>query len=245
MVEILKKIGLTEKEVTVYLAALKLGKSSVDDIAKEAKNTRTNTYNQIDTLQKKGLITTIAEGKRNYYLAEDPENLTRVLEQQKTQLQLAKGELDVILPELSTLYTRKTHKPIVRFFAGKEGLVTVRNEILKMDGKELLVASSFDKFTKLFTKEERNNYSKKRRAKKIQTKLLFSSKTEIPVDKNAPENFKRVKEEDFPFEFDVYIYDNKVVLASYEDGIWSILIESKAVARSMEALYNIAWSVSS
>ena len=52
----LRKLGLREKEVRVYLTGLELGPSSVQVIAKRAKITRPTTYEIIKTLKEKGLF---------------------------------------------------------------------------------------------------------------------------------------------------------------------------------------------
>ena len=52
----LRKLGLNEKEVKVYLTGLELGPNSVQNIAASAKITRPTTYEIIKKLEAKGLF---------------------------------------------------------------------------------------------------------------------------------------------------------------------------------------------
>ena len=60
----LQKIGLSEKEAKVYLAAMELGQAPVQKIAQKAKVNRATTYVILEGLQKKGVITTVDHEKK-------------------------------------------------------------------------------------------------------------------------------------------------------------------------------------
>lgn len=245
MQEHLQQFGLSEREAAVYFAALQLGKTTVDAIAKEADIIRTTTYTQIDSLLHKGLMSSVTEGKKTYYSAEDPSNLSRLIEQQKKAAQANESLFASLLPDLTALYSKSGSKPVIRFFPGKEGVITLRAEILKtIESKELCVMTAYDKFLEIFPDvAERNAFTKKRRNKGVSVRMLFTRAGKDASDEFAPEDAKRIDEAAFPFEFDAYIFDNKVALTSLEkDDTWGLLIESKAIERSMRALFNIVWS---
>ena len=54
----LKELGFSEKESEVYLAMLELGPAAVQDIAKKAGVNRSTTYVMIESLKRRGLIST-------------------------------------------------------------------------------------------------------------------------------------------------------------------------------------------
>ena len=63
--KILTSLGLTDKEVKIYLASLQLGSSLVQKIANFAKLNRTSAYDLLKSLEQKGFISyTIQSGKR-------------------------------------------------------------------------------------------------------------------------------------------------------------------------------------
>lgn len=237
----LQTLGLSERESRVYYATLRIGKATVEQIAREAGIVRTTTYTQIDTLMKAGLMSSFTEGKKTYYIAEAPDNLTRLIEKQRQKIDKSESLLSSLLPELSSLYSKNASKPIVRFFPGKEGLITMRNEILEMENKEMLVVTSYDDFITVFNNpEERMAFSRKRADKGIKSCVLYTTKEE-PTGLLGDQKFKQIDNEEFPLEFDIYIYDNKVAISSFKDDIWGIVIESKAVSTSMRSMFKIAW----
>ncbi len=80
------EFGLDEKEARVFLASLELGGENVLTIAKKAGINRVATYEALESLIKKGLVSTFHKGKRVNYTATDPERLLHLLEQEKNRL---------------------------------------------------------------------------------------------------------------------------------------------------------------
>lgn len=244
MIDKLQAFGLSDKESKVYFASLELGKATADQIAKQAGVIRSTSYTQIESLMKQGLMSTFEEGKKTYFVPESPENLTRILERQSAEIELKKKEIGAHLPGLLDLFGSAGERPAVRFFEGKEGLITMRADILTMKGKELCVTLDYDDFCRVFSDEkERNAFTKARQKKGIKTRMLYTTNSQDEQNEFSPEESRRVSEEDFPIEFVTYVYDSKVVISSFkEDALWGIVIEGEAVAKSMKSMFEIAWA---
>jgi len=75
MLKELQDLGLSEKEARVYLAALELGQTTADKLAKHAKVNRSTTYVQLESLMKVGLMSTHEERKKTVFAPESPELL--------------------------------------------------------------------------------------------------------------------------------------------------------------------------
>lgn len=76
----LKKAGLSDKEIAVYVTALTLGPSTVQVIARRAQVARGTTYVTIEKLLEQGLMTQYVEGKRKFFVAEPPQQILRLME---------------------------------------------------------------------------------------------------------------------------------------------------------------------
>src|SRR5580692_1306205 len=100
MLKELQDVGLAEKEARVYMAALEIGRATADQLAKQSKIVRSTTYVQIESLMKKGLMSTYEEGKKTYFAPESPEYLKRLLLKQKDDLSLKERDLTSLLPDL-------------------------------------------------------------------------------------------------------------------------------------------------
>lgn len=105
----LRKLGLKEKEVAVYLAALELGFDSVQNIAKKAGFSRPTVYEIIKALTSKGLMREIkrqgtVQGERSYFAAESPDALLGLLRTQKREVEEREREFVRIISALRAKY---------------------------------------------------------------------------------------------------------------------------------------------
>src|SRR6204780_2263188 len=153
MLKELQDIGLSEKEARVYLASLELGRTTAEKLAKHAKVNRSTTYVQIESLMKKGLMSTYEEGKKTYFAPESPEYLKRIFELKKREFEVREKELNDFLPGLMRQFEGAGDRPTVRFFDGKEGIISLREEALETKEKTLYVISSNDILSDVLTKE--------------------------------------------------------------------------------------------
>ena len=69
-----QRLGLTRKESDVYFAFLSMGVGKVSDIAKKAGINRTNAYDILANLSKKGLVSISGKEPKQEYRCENPES---------------------------------------------------------------------------------------------------------------------------------------------------------------------------
>ena len=65
--EILRKIGLTENEIKIYLNLLISGSSTAYEIGKQTGIYRVHVYDKLEQLMDKGLVTHIYRGAKKYF----------------------------------------------------------------------------------------------------------------------------------------------------------------------------------
>lgn len=94
----LRKVGLTEKEVRVYLAGLELGLSSVQNIVQKAGILRPTNYEIIKKLKEKELFVEAKEKNKKYFVAQSPERILGIQEFKKEKLKKKKESLSELLP---------------------------------------------------------------------------------------------------------------------------------------------------
>ena len=135
----LRKLGLTEKEVKVYLAGLELGPNSVQNIAKRAGLTRPTTYEIIKKLKEKGLFVEVKQKTKWYSAAQPPERILGILRVQKREIEEKEREFVRIVAALETKYSKKGEG--IKLFKGKEGLKAL-DEILSFSSTpEIFIVS--------------------------------------------------------------------------------------------------------
>lgn len=84
--QLLKKLGLNEKEVKIYLTLLKSGKTKPSALAKMTKLNRATLYNVAKSLLAKGIIAEDISGKILHFSPLPPDKLGMILEQSKQEL---------------------------------------------------------------------------------------------------------------------------------------------------------------
>jgi len=128
----LQDIGLSDKEASVYLALLAYENASALEIAKKTNIKRPTVYTALESLAKKGLVSETTVGKKTYYYAEVPEKLESLIERKMVSLRESQKTLKDIIPQLKSLSREHGEKPIVKYFEGKEGIVSATNEFLEV-----------------------------------------------------------------------------------------------------------------
>lgn len=239
----LQDIGLSEKEARVYLAALELGRTTAEKLATHAKVNRSTTYVQLETLMKKGLMSTCEEEKKTYFSPESPELLKRLIAKQRDEISSKERDLSLVLPALLQQFEGAGERPVVRFFPGKEGITAVREEVLTMKDKKLCVVLSSESMLKLFTGKELDDYTARRTAARISSRAIY---TKAEYFRKAAQEMDELTDHRFlpdtPLTIDIRIFDDKTALFSLEGALFAMVIESKQIASSMRNIFNFLWA---
>jgi sugar-specific transcriptional regulator TrmB len=241
-IKTLEAFGLTEKEASVYKAALELGAATADQLATQSGIKRSTTYLQIEQLQEMGLMSTFEQGKKTLFTPESPENLDRLIERQRKELELKQNILTKELPELTKLFESAGERPVVRFYQGKEGLISLRQESLKVESKKLLVVSSNDDLHKVFTSEERELFTKKRGELGVVTDLIYTRTAgKFPDVASSRTNRCYFSDDKLDLGTDIVIFDDCVGLMTLKGSLVGVLIQSKELTKSMTSIFKLLW----
>src|SRR3989344_1062009 len=166
---LLVKLGLTEAETAIYLAALELGKALPKHLAEKAKVKRPTLYQLLPSLLEKGLLSETVVGKRRYLVAEDPQVYF-----EKKQAEIA--QLEKLLPQLQSLLATATIKPAISFYEGVEGIKKLYMENLRV-GEPILEMVSLERIHPEIEFHSSRYYIPERINRKIPIKILVSGET--------------------------------------------------------------------
>lgn len=232
-------IGLNEKEAKIYLSMLELGQSVVQQVAQKAGVNRATAYFIIDVLMQRGLVSSFHKGKKQFFMASDPERLVELLEQEKENIEKKKENLKKLLPQLQSLNNKQGNKPLVRYYEGKEGIVSMVDEIMKVAEGEVYTAYSVDSLNNVFDEKDVLRWRKKRLERGVEMNVIYTWKNgelgNIPKSNNTKVPFDK-----FPITCDIAVYGNKLRIASFENRMVGVVIEDAEVARSMRAVLQLA-----
>lgn len=233
----LQKIGFHESEAKLYLAALEMKESTVQELAKAADISRATAYTAIDSLQEKGLITTVQKGARKYFQAESPERLSAVAKAEAARIQALASEIAVDIDELKL--AQSGDKPIVKLFEGEDALFHILEDIRKTKPKEIFEFENIDEFDRLYQNKDFAEHYEFLEKNEIHRTLIFAQEKEYV--QSGLKNQDLFTIEGIPSFFGaVTVYANKVVMTAYRGKQISVLIESEVVAEMMKEFFAVA-----
>ncbi|MDO8537673.1 MAG: helix-turn-helix domain-containing protein [archaeon] len=236
------KFGLSEKEANVFLACLNLGESSANEIALKSSVPRTLTYDILERLLIKGLVSYEIKENKKYFIATNPIELLSILKEKEIAIKQA-------LPDLIKIHQAKGIKrPKVELFVGKEGMKTVMNDILASNIKEFLSygssRSSYDIIPAFM-----EQWHKDRAIKKIVMKILYNNTLEAKEKvKQFKKSLKLTEYKFSPIKLEsptaTLIYLNKVVMQSWTEEPFAVIIHSQELADNQRAYFKELWKIS-
>jgi sugar-specific transcriptional regulator TrmB len=245
--ESLRIIGLTESEIKVYLALLKIGTSSKGPIIKESRIASSKIYDVLDKLMKKGLASTIIKNNVNHYSAAPPSRINDYLNTRQEELKEHENIITSILPKLNALHGRVNADTKAEIFVGWKGMHTVYSTLMlnskKGDFAYILGASKGTDPVK--TESFFHIYSARTKQKGINVKVIFNETSRSYVtslEKKSGIKFdKRFLFKNTPVEFLIGKSACAIVMLKAEPII--VLIHDKETADSLILYFQELWKI--
>lgn len=230
---LLRQLGLTRHESSVYLALLETGPETVAGIAHSARIDRPLVYRTLPDLLSKGLIAKAPKGKRTHYRARSPETLKRL----HTEVGNA---LDATLPTLEERFMKTGKRPQVTYLEGRKGIISVYEDILTTlpkGGVFYRYSSSGSDRKKIYVPKD---YSKRRDAAQIEryviTNKISAEKKSGKFDLSA----KAVPHGSDLFAYNVtqLMYGDKIAFVDYNTET-AVIIENPVIAEFQTRLFKM------
>ena len=119
-IDLLKKLGFSDKSAKIYLALLQLGPSSVRKLAEFCDLNRGTTYDALKWLQDSGVVNFYNKDTKQTFVAEDPDKLHDLIKSQQVELERIDEKLDKIVPEMQALHSKAGDRPVARYYEKKD-----------------------------------------------------------------------------------------------------------------------------
>jgi sugar-specific transcriptional regulator TrmB len=237
LVQLLESSGFTEKEASVYLALLELGKGTVTDVSRLTGLKRSIIYVIVEGLIKRGYASELPDMKINTYRATDPSVIL-------VQLKGVAKNFSEMLPILRTLGNTGKTRPKITYHETKEGILKMWDGMSDEDDVFYIYSCvrSEDHFPGI-TKRWLKGYDRKRHP--IGNRHLIPNQTgEIGIAKDFSAAGERVRclDELKDINMDFSLYRDRVAITSMEENPFVVVIESEELVRSIRPLFEIAWS---
>lgn len=228
----LQELGLTKREAEAYLALINFNETTATELSKVTKEHRTNIYDSLNGLIKKGLVAYNIKNNVKHYFISDPNKL---LDYIKDKERVAKS----ILPELNSKINFIEQKPVVEVYEGKEGFKSILMKILK-EGKIIYGIGASEKWKNKFP-IKLEQYMRERKRRHISAKLLYVKGTK--VIKNKLNEIRFLPTELFQ-PSTIAIFGDYVAVFMWTEPMVATLTKSKQLAASFQKYFEVLWKVS-
>ncbi len=232
-IEKLQKIGLNLNEAKIYLTLLKFGEAQAGKLSKESQINRTTTYDTLERLIEKGLVTFVISANKKIFRPVEPK---RILD----QLREKEETIAEILPELNSIFKESKGKEEANIYKGRKGIKSILQDILNY--KEYVAFGSSGRFLEIM-KYDFKLFQKRKKELKINARVILSQgsrKTEQV--KISYTKFKFILDE-FASPTTTFIYGNKTVIIVWGETPIATSITSKEVSDSYKKYFELLWKI--
>ncbi|MCX6743000.1 MAG: hypothetical protein NT116_02070 [Candidatus Parcubacteria bacterium] len=253
LTQTLKKLGLNDKEIRVYLTLLKSGKTKPSVLANLSKLKRASLYHIAKGLLAKGIIAEDFAAKTLQFVPLPPESLENILEQNKRELKEKENLIKKAISEISLISAEKTYPvPKIRFIEENnlekflfDNLVKWQKEIIASDGiwwgfQDHTFVENFQKWIAASwqTKESKNEHYKAQIFTN-ESKIESQIKSKYPKQKR---NIRFLKEQNFTAT--VWVCgDFLIVIATHQHPFYAFEIHDKLLVQNMREMFKKLWEI--
>jgi len=234
--EILEQVGFSRNEAKVYLALLELGSSTAGDISKKSKVHRTNVYDALEGLGKKGAVAHFSKNDIKYFEAVDPESLLNLLHEKELAL-------ESIMPQLKLTHQFVSLKTDAYVYEGVKSVKAILDKFLEK--KEPIFVYGIPKEALPKMQSFIVHYHKKRIAAKIAMNHIYNDDAMQRIEylNSLPYTEARHLPKEFNSPVSTNICGDEVVLVVWQDPVFAIQIKNKEMANSYKKYFEILWGI--
>lgn len=247
--QLLREIGLTSTEATIYLTGLGAESVDVREIGVKTKIKRPTIYHALNTLLEKGLVAERKVGNRVQFSMSSPKQLKAYIQRQKEQLDAQEDRLDSLIPLLEKQVggNHKDPHTIVEY-KGVEGIKMVLDVAFYCRSKHWDIIAPVDNFLKQYDKQYADYYLRARTYNGITSRSLWEDGfggrklTKEEIESRNPRFMPKSMQG--KFHSMIILFDDKVAIISPLEKLSATLITSKEIHGMLSAMFNSIWEVS-
>ncbi|MFA6504367.1 MAG: helix-turn-helix domain-containing protein [Patescibacteria group bacterium] len=237
--KLFKPLGLNDSEIAIYLLCLEIGPAQPQALAKQSGFSRPSTYQAIDQLVNKGLMSSVLKGKRRVYAAEPPERIWHFGQTKLKELEIKVKEIADNMDELNGL--RKGDRPTVKFFEGAGGIRSILSDLVESKPEMTYEITDENAVKNVFTLGDLQSAHKIMENAKGKGRAFLGGDGKY-VRKGV--EGRHLPKEQYSIAGDVLVFGNKTALVSYKGKAVGVVIENEEIANTLKTLFDIAWKSS-
>lgn len=243
----LASLGLTEKEASLYLAALELKRSQIVPIAERVDIPRTTAQYLLEKLAHQGLISIGEHRGHRTYQPTAPERVLSLLQNQQSDIAAQVTSFQTALPELMQRYKTSPFQPRVQIFQGRQ-IRELYEQLLDETKDEYFYTMETDTIEQVLGKRYLNDWIKRRIAKGIWSNGIRVKELEANDTLHAasPQNLRRLRfaPKGYRFPAMVLLYGDNVATITSAKENFAVVVTSHDYALTMRVWFEALWEKS-
>ncbi len=246
--KLLKNIGLTDLEIDVYFTLLKIGSNSAKLIAREAKKHRTNVYDALDKLMKKGLVSYTMNRDTKIFNATEPNRLLLYVKDKKQELEKQEAMVKKLISELELIKQYKHSEAQIQIFQDKEGLRSFYEKLINVSksGDLCYIIGTTEKITGIL-KYYVLNVTKLVSLKNIKGKMIISKEMLKDKQMKRAMDFAKLELRAIPKKLltptATILFKDYTTFFNYTMEPFVVLIKNKKIADTYRKYFNDIWGI--
>lgn len=242
--DVLVKLGLSQTEASLYLTLMRKGASDVNGLIQETGFYKANTYQALERLCDKGILSKVVEGRHRVYQIQSPNSLLEFVENKKEELNkqiiLAKKLTEEVSISKKHLGIRET----AMVFNGIAGVKKIYSEIVEKKLDYCVFGSPLESEV-IIPDFYWQNLHQKQHALNIKARMIFHKSLrhwkKLIHQKEISIRFFDTKLEPLT---ETTIYGTKVSFVVWTDKPIVTIIDNEHVANSYRQIFEILWKAS-
>ncbi len=236
---VLRKLGLSPGEVTVYDAILHLGSAPMNKIHERVGIERRNIYDILNKLIERGVVTYVTENRNRYFRSAHPSKLISLIEEHESELVRVKEEVSKQLPAITKLFEATRPSINSEIFRGEEGMKAAWDDMIEHGDIYWIGAGRYmpKKFPHYFA-----SWNRKRVERNIRIHNILRGELAKEIKQPFTKETLRFLPEEFSGNPTVIgIWGNKVGNFLFGDELFVFVIESKELADNYRRYHAYLW----
>lgn len=246
--KLLKNIGLTDLEIDVYFTLLKIGQSSAKSVSRGAGKHRTNVYDALDKLMKKGLVSYTMQGDMKIFNATEPKRLLLYVKDKKQELEKQEGMVKKLITELESIKQYKHSEAQIQIFQDKEGLRSFYEKLINVakSGDSFYIIGTTEKITGIL-KYYVLNATKLVSLRNIKGRMIVSKGMLTDKQMKRAMSFAKLNLKVIPRKLltptAIILFKDYISLFNYTREPFVILIKNEKIAYTYKRYFEGIWGI--
>lgn len=246
-IEYLTKLGLTPKQVDIYLDLAKHPDSTIVQAHKRLGSPRSSLYLESERMIDKGIVISKKVGKSTLYEITDPRIMELTLESESAKLNFLTSNLKSFIKNITNLKDKPEPAKTINIYKGESGIKQLLWNIITSEAK-LVIGYSPGQLEAVTDREFAEKWREEFRKRGKHNKIIFNEPkplawSNIPNFLAENVDVKTLDENKIKFDRLTLIYDDVFTVCSLktDNDQYGIEIRDELLINSYKQIFNFLW----